>query len=63
LTNELLIITQVTLSFALPFAVIPLVHVTGSKAHMGVHVNSTPVRILSYLIALFLIVLNLMLVI
>lgn len=61
LTNDLLILSQVTLSFALPFAVIPLVHVTGSKAHMGNLVNSMPVRILSYLIALFLIALNIML--
>jgi manganese transport protein len=63
LTNQLLILSQVTLSFALPFAVIPLVHVTGSKAHMGDHVNSTPVKVLSYMLALFLIALNLMLIV
>jgi manganese transport protein len=60
-TNDLLIATQVILSFALPFAVVPLVHVTGSRYVMKDMVNSIPVRIIAYGIALFVIAMNIML--
>lgn len=38
--NNLLIFSQVVLSFALPFAVIPLVHITSSKERMGIFTNT-----------------------
>jgi manganese transport protein len=38
--NALLIFSQVILSFALPFAVIPLVHITSSKERMGIFTNT-----------------------
>ena len=48
--NNLLIISQVILSVALPFAIFPLVHITADKSKMGVHVNSTFTTVVAYLI-------------
>lgn len=48
--NDLLIISQVVLSVALPFAIFPLVHITSSKSKMGVHANSTYTAIFAYII-------------
>jgi manganese transport protein len=61
MTNELLIMTQVILSIALPFAVFPLVHVTGRKDIMGEFVNSRILNIISYSLAFLILALNIVL--
>ena len=49
--NQLLIISQVVLSVALPFAIFPLVHITSCVSKMGPHVNNRYVMILALAIA------------
>lgn len=49
--NQLLIISQVVLSVALPFAIFPLVHITSCASKMGPHVNNRYVMILALAIA------------
>ena len=49
--NDLLIISQVVLSVALPFAIFPLVHITSSTSKMGVHANGGVVTILALIVA------------
>lgn len=61
--NNLLIYSQVVLSFALPFAVFPLVHITSSKARMGQHVNSWCTHVLACSLGGLIVVLNVLLVI
>jgi len=56
--NDLLIFSQVILSFQLSFAVVPLVLFTSSKAKMGVFVNSPLVRMLAWAVSVIIIVLN-----
>ena len=56
--NYLLILSQVVLSFALPFAMIPLVHITSSPSRMGVFVNSLSTQILAVAITAIILVLN-----
>jgi manganese transport protein len=56
--NDLLIFSQVVLSFQLSFAVVPLVLFTSSKAKMGVFVNSPLVRILAWTVSAIIIALN-----
>ena len=56
--NDLLIFSQVVLSFQLSFAVVPLVLFTSSKAKMGVFVNSPLVRMLAWAVSAIIIVLN-----
>jgi manganese transport protein len=56
--NDLLIFSQVILSFQLSFAVVPLVLFTSSKAKMGVFVNSPLVRVLAWAVSAIIIVLN-----
>lgn len=60
--NYLLILSQVILSFALPFAVVPLVHISSCKRFMGEHCNSWPVMLFASAIAILIIVLNIILV-
>ena len=55
---RLLILSQVILSLALPFAVIPLVHFTTSRQKMGRFVNGWVVTIIGVLLALVLSGLN-----
>lgn len=57
-TGELLVLSQVVLSFQLSFAVVPLVLFTGSKDKMGVFVNRPWVQVLAWLISGIIIVLN-----
>jgi manganese transport protein len=59
---ELLILSQVVLSLQLPFAVIPLIHFTSDKERMGVFVNKGWVKILAWIAATIIIVLNIRLV-
>lgn len=49
--TDLLVLSQVLLSFQLPFAVFPLIQFTSDKAKMGVHVNKPATRIVGYALA------------
>ncbi len=62
-TGELLILSQVILSLQLGFAVIPLIHLTSNKKQMGVFANKLWLKILAWLIAGIIVVLNAKLVI
>lgn len=57
-TYQLLILSQVVLSFQLPFAVIPLVQFTSSKAKMGRFANPTWLKVIAWVVAGFIISLN-----
>jgi len=61
--NPLLVISQVILSMQLPFALIPLVILTGNREIMGRFVNSRPVHVCAWIISLFIVGLNFKLVI
>jgi manganese transport protein len=54
-----LVMSQVVLSFGLPFAIIPLVLFTGRRTVMGVLVNRRSTTVLVSIIAVMIIVLNL----
>lgn len=56
--NDLLIISQVVLSFCLPFAIIPLTHITASKSRMGRYVNNPITTAISIALTLLIICLN-----
>lgn len=58
-TAKLLVFSQVILSLQLPFAVIPLVQFTSDKVKMGAFVNPTWLKWLAWLVAAFIVVLNL----
>jgi manganese transport protein len=58
-TARLLVLSQVILSLQLSFAVVPLVQFTSERAKMGEFVSSLPVRVLSYVVAGFIAMLNL----
>ena len=60
---ELLILSQVILSLQLPFAVIPLIQFTSDRSKMGSFANAMWVRILAWLAAAIIVVLNLRLVV
>lgn len=53
-----LVLSQVLLSFGLPFALIPLIRFTGSGAVMGVHVDSMPLRVAAWICAALIVALN-----
>lgn len=57
-TFKLLILSQVVLSLQLPFAIIPLVHFTSDKKKMGNFINPLWVKVLSWIVALIIVVLN-----
>ena len=57
-TGELLILSQVILSFQLSFAVVPLVMFTSDKSKMGEFVNSKMLKISSWVVAVIIICLN-----
>jgi manganese transport protein len=57
-TGELLILSQVILSFQLSFAVVPLIMFTGDKSKMGEFVNSKILHIASWIVAVIIIGLN-----
>ncbi len=58
-TYKLLILSQVILSLQLPFATIPLIHFTSDKKKMGMFVNRTWLKIVAWVIAAIIVVLNL----
>jgi manganese transport protein len=57
-TYQLIILSQVVLSAQLPFAVIPLIHLTSDRARMGELVNKAWLKVVSWLAAIFIVVLN-----
>jgi manganese transport protein len=59
---KLLIFSQVLLSLQLPFAIVPLIHFTSDKKKMGIFANRLWVVILSWSVALIIIMLNVKLV-
>jgi manganese transport protein len=59
--NYLLILSQVVLSFALPFAVFPLIHVTSSAERMGVFVNGPIAKVVAVVIGVAVASLNVIL--
>lgn len=56
-----LVISQVVLSFGLPFAVIPLVMFTSDKKIMGALVNRRVTTVIASIVAAFIILLNIFL--
>jgi manganese transport protein len=62
-TGRLLILSQIVLSLQLPFAVIPLVHLTSRRAAMGSFVSPTWLKVLAWAIATVLVLLNIKLII
>jgi manganese transport protein len=59
---RLLILSQVVLSLQLPFAIIPLLHLTGDRRKMGDFVNPMWVKILGWTTTVVIVVLNIYLV-
>ena len=59
---KLLILSQVVLSFQLPFAVIPLIHFTSDSNRMGEFANKVWVKVLAWVTAAIIVGLNLKLV-
>ncbi len=57
-TFKLMLLSQVVLSLQLPFAVIPLVHLTGDRRRMGSFANRLWVKIAAWGCAAFILVLN-----
>lgn len=53
-----LVLSQVLLSFGIPFALIPLIRLTGSRKVMGIHVDSKPLRIAGWTSATLIVGLN-----
>jgi manganese transport protein len=58
-----LVLSQVLLSFGLPFAIIPLILFTRNPKLMGVLVNRRVTNILAYLVAALVVVLNIYLIV
>ena len=56
--GDLLVLSQVVLSLQLGFAVIPLIHFTSDKQRMGEHVIKPWVRVLAWISAVIIVVLN-----
>lgn len=56
--TNLLVLSQVILSFGIPFALIPLVRLTSSKALLGRYSNRAALAVAGYLLALVLSALN-----
>jgi manganese transport protein len=54
-----LVISQVVLSFGIPFALLPLILFTADRALMGVLVNRRPTTLVASILALLIIGLNL----
>jgi manganese transport protein len=61
--TDLLILSQVVLSIQLSFAVFPLIMFTGNKKIMGNFVNKKIITVLSWLVAVFIAILNLWLIV
>ncbi|MGZ6519995.1 MAG: universal stress protein, partial [Bacteroidia bacterium] len=57
-TGELLILSQVILSLQLGFAIIPLIHLTSDKKHMGEFANKLWIKICAWVVAVIIIYYN-----
>ena len=57
-----LVLSQVVLSFGIPFALVPLVAFTSSRTVMGVHVNRRLTTVAAYGVAGLITVMNLFLI-
>jgi len=53
-----LVLSQVLLSFGIPFALIPLIRLTGKKDVMGIHADSLPLRLAGWTSAVLIVGLN-----
>ncbi|MFI2565163.1 Nramp family divalent metal transporter [Paenarthrobacter sp. NPDC018779] len=53
-----LVLSQVLLSFGIPFALIPLIRLTGKKDVMGIHTDSLPLKIAGWTSATLIVGLN-----
>jgi manganese transport protein len=60
-TTDALVLSQVVLSFGIPFALIPLVVFTGRRAVMGTEVNGPVLRGASYVVAALITAMNVLL--
>jgi manganese transport protein len=58
-----LVLSQVLLSFGIPFALIPLIRLTGKREVMGVHTDSTPLKIAGWTSATLIVGLNCVLIV
>jgi manganese transport protein len=58
-----LVLSQVVLSFAIPFAVIPLVRATADKKLMGKHVNNQATTVVAWLVTGAIVLLNVFLIV
>ncbi|GAB3623408.1 Nramp family divalent metal transporter [Mariniluteicoccus endophyticus] len=58
-----LILSQVVLSIGIPFAVVPLLLLTGDRGLMGTHVNIRPVAVVAWVVVTLVIALNAVLVV
>jgi len=56
-----LVLSQVVLSFGIPFALIPLIRLTGKRELMGTLVNSRPTKVAAVIIATLIVSLNVVL--
>ncbi len=56
-----LVLSQVVLSFGIPFAIIPLIWLTSRREVMGRFVNRAPLRVAGVLVAVVIVALNLLL--
>src|SRR5690349_23579449 len=57
-----LVLSQVLLSFGIPFALIPLIRLTGKREVMGIHVDSKPLKIAGWTSASLIVGLNIVLI-
>jgi manganese transport protein len=57
-TGQLIILSQVILSLQLPFAVFPLVMFTSDRGKMGPFVNPRWVKVLAWVVAVIIALLN-----
>jgi manganese transport protein len=60
--TKALILSQVILSFAIPFAIVPLVRLTSAKKLMGAYVNSLTTTSLAWIVAIAIVALNVFLI-
>jgi manganese transport protein len=58
-----LVLSQVVLSLGIPFALIPLVRLTSSRAVMGEHVSRPPVQVIAWTVVALIVALNVALIV
>jgi len=61
--TQLLVISQVVLSFGIAFAIVPLVAYTSRRSVMGDDVNALGTKVLAWLIAAVIVALNIALIV